>query len=163
MECLFLVWALEKLHYYLDGRVFEVITDFNAVKSLLNIKNPTRNMLRWQIAIQEYKGNMTIVHKSGNIHKNADALSRCELANNPDNPAYLPLQAEPQCPIEGINITEIGTEFFEEVRESYKQDKNCHILTFLLDKDYKDTSLVNALDEIWKNFYSEGRFHFLMG
>ncbi|MBW0557177.1 hypothetical protein O181_096892 [Austropuccinia psidii MF-1] len=27
MECLFLVWALEKLHYYLDGTVFDVITD----------------------------------------------------------------------------------------------------------------------------------------
>ncbi|MBW0521340.1 hypothetical protein O181_061055 [Austropuccinia psidii MF-1] len=35
MECLFLVWALEKLYYYLDGSVFEVITYFNAVKSLL--------------------------------------------------------------------------------------------------------------------------------
>ncbi|MBW0515220.1 hypothetical protein O181_054935 [Austropuccinia psidii MF-1] len=32
MECLFLVWALEKLHYYLDGSGFEVITDCNAVK-----------------------------------------------------------------------------------------------------------------------------------
>ncbi|MBW0571305.1 hypothetical protein O181_111020 [Austropuccinia psidii MF-1] len=32
MECLFLVRALEKLHYYLDGSVFEVITDCNAVK-----------------------------------------------------------------------------------------------------------------------------------
>ncbi|MBW0585518.1 hypothetical protein O181_125233 [Austropuccinia psidii MF-1] len=32
MECLCLVLALEKLHYYLDGSVFEVITDCNAVK-----------------------------------------------------------------------------------------------------------------------------------
>ncbi|MBW0587253.1 hypothetical protein O181_126968 [Austropuccinia psidii MF-1] len=72
MECLCLVWPLEKLHYFLDGTVFEVITDFNAVKSLLNMKAPNRHMLRWKIAIQEYRGNMTIVHKSGNIHKNAD-------------------------------------------------------------------------------------------
>ncbi|MBW0559321.1 hypothetical protein O181_099036 [Austropuccinia psidii MF-1] len=27
MECLCLVWALEELHYYLDGTVFDVITD----------------------------------------------------------------------------------------------------------------------------------------
>ncbi|MBW0513288.1 hypothetical protein O181_053003 [Austropuccinia psidii MF-1] len=32
IECLCLVWALEKLHYSLYGSVFEVITDFNAVK-----------------------------------------------------------------------------------------------------------------------------------
>ncbi|MBW0592797.1 hypothetical protein O181_132512 [Austropuccinia psidii MF-1] len=38
MKCLCLVWALEKLHSYLDGSVFEVITDFNAVKSLLNME-----------------------------------------------------------------------------------------------------------------------------
>ncbi|MBW0584318.1 hypothetical protein O181_124033 [Austropuccinia psidii MF-1] len=41
MECLCLVWALDKLHYYLDGSVLEVITDYNAVKSLLNMKIPT--------------------------------------------------------------------------------------------------------------------------
>ncbi|MBW0574582.1 hypothetical protein O181_114297 [Austropuccinia psidii MF-1] len=52
MECLFLVWELEKLHCYLDGSVFEVITDFNALKLLLNMKTPDRHMLRWQIAIQ---------------------------------------------------------------------------------------------------------------
>ncbi|MBW0562751.1 hypothetical protein O181_102466 [Austropuccinia psidii MF-1] len=51
---------------------------------------PNRHMLRWQIAIQEYRGNMTIVHKSGNIHKNADGLSRWALENTPDNPAWVP-------------------------------------------------------------------------
>ncbi|MBW0581150.1 hypothetical protein O181_120865, partial [Austropuccinia psidii MF-1] len=163
MECLCLVWALEKLHYYLDGSVFEVITDCNAVKSLLNMKTPNRHMLRWQIAIQEYRGNMTIVHKAGNIHKNADGLGRWALPNKPDSPAYVPTSAEPQIPIEGINITDVGTEFFEEVRESYKQDKNCHILTALLDKDCKDLALANSVDDIWKTSYDNGRFHLFDG
>ncbi|MBW0558919.1 hypothetical protein O181_098634 [Austropuccinia psidii MF-1] len=95
MECLCLVWAMEKLHYYLYGSVFEVITACNAVKSLLNMKTPNRNMLRWQIAIQEYRGNITIVHKAGSIQKNSDGLSRWALANTPDNPAYVSLEAEP--------------------------------------------------------------------
>ncbi|MBW0589333.1 hypothetical protein O181_129048 [Austropuccinia psidii MF-1] len=90
---------------------------------------------------------MTIVHKAGKIHKNAAGLSRWALANTPDNPSYVPLEAEPRIQIEGITITDIGTELFEEVRESYKQDKNYHILTSLLDKDWKDTSLFNSLDE----------------
>ncbi|MBW0523997.1 hypothetical protein O181_063712 [Austropuccinia psidii MF-1] len=133
------------------------------MKSLLNMKAPNRPMLRWQIAIQEYRGNMIIVHKAGKIHKNADVLSRWALANTPDNTAYVSLEAEPKISIEGINITDIGTEFFEEVRESYNQDKNYHILTSLLDKDCKDTSLVNALDEVWKNYYSEGILHLFDG
>ncbi|MBW0468834.1 hypothetical protein O181_008549 [Austropuccinia psidii MF-1] len=104
-----------------------------------------------------------IVHKAGNIHKNADGLSRWALANTRHNSAYVPLEAEPQIPIGRINITDIGTEFFEELRESYKQYKNFDILTSLLDKDLKETSLVNSLDEVWKNSYSEGRFHLFDG
>ncbi|MBW0520279.1 hypothetical protein O181_059994 [Austropuccinia psidii MF-1] len=112
MECICLFWALENIHYYLYGSVFEVIIDCNAVKSLLNMKNPNRHMLRWKISIQEYRGNMTIVHKASNIHKNADGFSIWALPNIPENPAYVPTSAEPQIRIEGINITDVGTEFF---------------------------------------------------
>ncbi|MBW0516289.1 hypothetical protein O181_056004 [Austropuccinia psidii MF-1] len=120
-------------------------------------------MLNWQIAIQEYRGNMTIVHKAGNIHKNADGLSRWALPNTPDNPAYVPTGAEPQIPIEGINITGVGAEFFAEVREINKLDNNCHILTSLLEKDFKDEALANSLDDIWKTPHDNGRFHLFDG
>ncbi|MBW0518227.1 hypothetical protein O181_057942 [Austropuccinia psidii MF-1] len=163
MEWLCLVWALEKLHHYLDGSVFEVITDCNAVKSLINRKTPNRHMLRFQISIQEYGGNITIVHKAGNIHKNYDGLSICALPNPSNNSAYVPTGAEPQIPIEGINITDVGTEFFEEVRDSSKLDKNCHILTSLLGKDCKDMALANSLVDIWKTSYDNERFHLFDG
>ncbi|MBW0514726.1 hypothetical protein O181_054441 [Austropuccinia psidii MF-1] len=93
MECLCLVWALVKLNYFLEGCGLEVITDCTTVKSLLNMKTPNRHMLRCQIAIKEYRGNMTIVHNNGNIHKNADGLSRWPLPNNIDNLAYSPEEA----------------------------------------------------------------------
>ncbi|MBW0554084.1 hypothetical protein O181_093799 [Austropuccinia psidii MF-1] len=73
------------------------------------MKTPNRHILELQIAIREYRGNMTIFHKAGNIHNNADGLSRWALANTTDNPAYVPLEAEPQIPIQGIKITDIGT------------------------------------------------------
>ncbi|MBW0570941.1 hypothetical protein O181_110656 [Austropuccinia psidii MF-1] len=73
-ECLCLLWALEKLHYYLEGAVFEVYTACTALKSLLSMKTTNRHMLRWQIAIQEYRGNMTIIYKEGKSHTNADGL-----------------------------------------------------------------------------------------
>ncbi|MBW0569613.1 hypothetical protein O181_109328 [Austropuccinia psidii MF-1] len=107
-------------------------------------------MLGWQIAIQEYRGNMTIVHKDGNIHKNSDVLSRWPLPNNIDNPSYVPEESSPQITIEGISVTDLNTTFFEEVRNSYTQDKNCSILCQLLTKDCKYNSLILDLDEIWK-------------
>ncbi|MBW0570900.1 hypothetical protein O181_110615 [Austropuccinia psidii MF-1] len=106
---------------------------------------------------------MTIVHKAGNIHNNADGLSRWALLNTPDNLSYVPIGAEPQISIEVINITDIGTEFFEEFRDSYKLEKNCHILTSLLEKDCKDAAWANCLHDIWKKSYENERFHLFDG
>ncbi|MBW0541182.1 hypothetical protein O181_080897 [Austropuccinia psidii MF-1] len=106
---------------------------------------------------------MTIADKDGNIHKNSDGLSRLPLPNNIDNPAYVPEEASPQIPIEGISVTDLNTTFFEEVRNSYTQHKNCSILCQLLNKDCKESSLINALDELWNKYYDEGRFHILDG
>ncbi|MBW0561214.1 hypothetical protein O181_100929 [Austropuccinia psidii MF-1] len=163
MKCLCLFLALEKLNYCPEGCGFEVITDCTAVKSLLSRKTPNRHMLRWQIAIQEYRGNMKIVHKDGNIHKNSDGLRRWPLKNNNDNPAYAPEEASPQIPIEGISVTDLNTTFFEEVRNSYNHDKNCIILCRLLTKYLKDNSVIHALDDIWRKTYDEGTFHLLDG
>jgi hypothetical protein len=74
MECLALVWSLEKSHYHFEGTKVVVVTDCTAVKTFMNIKTPNRHMLRWQIAIQQYRGHMTIVHKAGIKNKNAESL-----------------------------------------------------------------------------------------
>ncbi|MBW0539093.1 hypothetical protein O181_078808 [Austropuccinia psidii MF-1] len=124
------------------------------------MKTPNRHMLRWQISIQEYKGNITIVHKSGNIHENADVLNRWALANKPGIFKWLPQEEHY---IEGICVTEIGTEFFNKVKERYNMDKICHILSQLLMKDCKDPSLSSKLDEVRKKAYDEGIFHLLDG
>ncbi|MBW0567822.1 hypothetical protein O181_107537 [Austropuccinia psidii MF-1] len=80
-----------------------------------------------------------------------------------DNPPYVPEEASPQIPIEGIRVTDLNTTFFEEIRSSYTQDNNCSILFQLLNKDCKDNSLIHALDELWKKSYDEGIFHLLDG
>ncbi|MBW0576555.1 hypothetical protein O181_116270 [Austropuccinia psidii MF-1] len=153
MECLCLLWALEKSNYLLEGCVFEVITDLTAVRSLLNMKAPNSKMLRWQIAIQNYRGNMTIAHKDRNIHKNADGPSIWPLPNDIDNPAYVPEEDSAQISIEGISVTDLKATFVEEVRNSYTQDRNCSILCHLLTKDPKFHFLIHTLDEIWKKSY----------
>ncbi|MBW0571834.1 hypothetical protein O181_111549 [Austropuccinia psidii MF-1] len=103
---------------------------------------------------------MTIVHKSGNIHKNADGLSRWALENTPENQEWVPQEEHH---IEGICVTDIGTELLNQGKEIYKMDKNCHISFQLLTKDFKYPSLSLKLDETWKKAYDEGRFHLLDG
>ncbi|MBW0463163.1 hypothetical protein O181_002878 [Austropuccinia psidii MF-1] len=131
---------------FLEGCSFEVITDCITIKSLLNMKTPKRHILRWQIAIQELRGNMTIVNKDGNIHKIADGLSGWPLPNTIDNPDYVPEEVSPQIPIEGISFANLDTTFFEEIRKSYTQDKHFCILFQLLKKDSRDNFLIHALD-----------------
>ncbi|MBW0573213.1 hypothetical protein O181_112928 [Austropuccinia psidii MF-1] len=117
-ECLCLVWALEKLHYYLEGAVFEAYTDCTALKSLLKMKTTNGNMLRWQIAIQKYSGNMTIIYKEGKSHTNADGVSRRPLDNVKSNPAYDP-EAAAKIPIHLMEVDrKKNFRFSEWARES---------------------------------------------
>lgn len=64
-----------------------MITDCNAITSLIDTRTPTRHLLRWSLAIQEYKSHIPITHTPGKLHHNADALSRMAFLNTPDNPA----------------------------------------------------------------------------
>ncbi|MBW0557045.1 hypothetical protein O181_096760 [Austropuccinia psidii MF-1] len=54
------------------------------------MKTTDRHMLRWQIPIQEYRGNMTIIYKEGKSHTNADGLRRWPLDYIKKNPVYDP-------------------------------------------------------------------------
>ncbi|MBW0566206.1 hypothetical protein O181_105921 [Austropuccinia psidii MF-1] len=104
-----------------------------------------------------YIDDIIICSDSGTLHleRSARVLHKVtgivQLANTPDNPAYVPLEAETQIPTEGIKITDIGTEFFGEVRESYKQDKNSHILTSFIYAGHlsKDRKLEKVKNCAW--------------
>ena len=103
LECLAVVWMLEKFHFYLDGAHFTVVTDCTALKSLLTAKWCHRHMIRWQAAIQDYRGRMTIVHRAGRLNANADGPSRAALPNTPDNPAAN-LEVDDTIEIGGITL-----------------------------------------------------------
>ncbi|MBW0509259.1 hypothetical protein O181_048974 [Austropuccinia psidii MF-1] len=114
------------------------------------MKKPNINILKCQISIQEYGGNMTIFHKDRNTHKNADVLSRWPSPNDIDNPSYVPEEASSQIPTKGVSVTDLKNTFIEEVSSSYTQDRNCSILCQSITKDSKYSSLIHALDEILK-------------
>ena len=76
LECLAVVWAIEKFDYYLEGNKFKIITDHVALKWLFNKAIPKGRIGRWIARLQPYICNMEIIHKPGKKHINADALSR---------------------------------------------------------------------------------------
>ncbi|MBW0499331.1 hypothetical protein O181_039046 [Austropuccinia psidii MF-1] len=83
----------------LKGFHQNVLTE-NAKKLLRIIHEaPNRHIVRWHIVIQEYRGNLIPVHKSGNINEDLDVLSRWTLENTPENPAWVPQEEHH---IEGI-------------------------------------------------------------
>jgi hypothetical protein len=87
-ECLAVVWSVKLFRPYIYGSKFTVITDHEALKWLMGLKNPVGRLARWVIYLQCL--DFEIIHKKGSSHTNADFLSRPVLANKvailPDNP-----------------------------------------------------------------------------
>jgi ribonuclease HI len=75
LECLALIWSLEKLRSYLIGRKFCVFTDSNALKWLYSKRVLQGKFARWIMALQEFQ--LTVKHIKGSENVVADALSRC--------------------------------------------------------------------------------------
>ncbi|MBW0525531.1 hypothetical protein O181_065246 [Austropuccinia psidii MF-1] len=80
---------------YISRKITSTEARYGASQMECLCLTPNRHMFRWQIPNQKHRGNITIVHKAGNIHRNAYGLSRWALEDNPDSPAYVPLVAEP--------------------------------------------------------------------
>ena len=73
-ELLAVVSALKHFHSYLYGQPVLLRTDNAAVNWMRNLKNPTGQVARWLQELGTY--NLTVVHRPGIKHSNADALSR---------------------------------------------------------------------------------------
>ena len=66
----------QHFRHYLLGREFVVRTDHSSLQWLVNFKEPQGQLARWLEVRNQY--NMTIQHRAGKQHTNADALSRLE-------------------------------------------------------------------------------------
>ena len=73
-ECLAVIDSIKKFRPYLISQPFTVITEHHSLQYLHNQKNPTGRIGRWIMDLQPY--NMTVIHRPGKQHQNADALSR---------------------------------------------------------------------------------------
>jgi len=74
-EALSCIWACEKWNFYLYGRKFTLVTDHQALKTLLTAggTRPLR-LHRWNDRLQQY--NFDVVYRPGRQNFAADCLSR---------------------------------------------------------------------------------------
>lgn len=74
LECLAVLFGIEKYRPYIEGSHFVVITDHASLKWLDNIKDPTGRIGRWALKMQQY--DFTIFHRKGCDNVVPDAFSR---------------------------------------------------------------------------------------
>ena len=73
-ELLAVVTYVKHFRHYLYGREFRVRTDHSSLRWLMNFKDSEGQWARWLETLAMF--NMTIEHRPGTQHRNADSLSR---------------------------------------------------------------------------------------
>ena len=65
---------MKHFRHYLYGHHCSVLTDHEALKSLLHTPHPSGKLARWGMALQEL--DLTIKYRPGSRNRKADTLSR---------------------------------------------------------------------------------------
>ena len=120
--------AVQKLHHYLMGREFKLVTDCQAFKSTTSKKDLSPAVTRWILHLQNYQ--YTIQHRSGTAMRHVDALSRSP-----------------------INIMTISDEFSARLRKAQENDEHLKAIKIILStQPYED--YVNKNNILFK--YKDG-------
>lgn len=111
-EALALVYAVERFHFYIFGREFELVTDHKALETIFSPKaKPCARIERWVLRLQSYR--YKVIYKPGKTNI-ADPLSRLVVyqdktisANKSEQYVdWVAAQAEPKA----IKLNEISSE-----------------------------------------------------
>ena len=73
-DLLAVISSIKNFYHYLYGQDILLRTDNSAVSWIKSMKNPTGQVARWLQELETY--NLTVTHRPGRKHTNADALSR---------------------------------------------------------------------------------------
>lgn len=79
-ECLAVVWGIQQFSPFLQDDEFTVVTDHSALQWLPTKKFTNTRLMRWSLALNDYK--FKVEHRKGSANANADALSRCPVSNS---------------------------------------------------------------------------------
>ncbi|UYV63976.1 hypothetical protein LAZ67_2006231, partial [Cordylochernes scorpioides] len=115
-ECLAVIWAIGKFRPYVFGRQFTIVTDHHSLCWLANLKDPCGRLARWALRLQEF--DVTVVHKSGRKHQDADCLSRsplnCSEDIEEDIPCIVALQNFTREQMKDPDLTKIADKIQQE-------------------------------------------------
>ncbi|CAF0993198.1 unnamed protein product [Brachionus calyciflorus] len=73
-KCLSIIFGIKELRIYLHGIKFTIVVDHWALVCLKSIKDPSANLTRWILLLQDF--DFEVIHRKGSQHCIADALSR---------------------------------------------------------------------------------------
>ncbi|MBW0542271.1 hypothetical protein O181_081986 [Austropuccinia psidii MF-1] len=124
------------------------------------MKTTNRHMLRWQIAIQEYRGSMTIIYKED--RRRNFRFSEWAPGSGTLNSVNTDSEGT-ETPILRISSSELHNEFFSAVLKSYAKHKQCGRLLQLLQQKYTSLELESQLEEPWLRAYKDNKLFLIDG
>jgi hypothetical protein len=141
------VWAISKLRHYLDGNEFTLYTDHSAIKGLFQSLSPQRRNPRltsWALFLSQFAGKMTVIHKPGRVHRNADALSRLARKRSaPSSESQSPETSPPVCHL--VNVLSMDPQLKRILVRNLPKDRH-------LGRIYRDLeSMLNSPGDPTKN------------
>ncbi len=74
LECLAIVSSLKYFEYFVYGKDVRVVTDHKPCLALSNGSYLNKRLLRFALVFQQF--NVTLQHRPGKLHANADGMSR---------------------------------------------------------------------------------------
>jgi hypothetical protein len=84
LECLGMVWSLDKLTHYVDGAKLRLVTDHSTLKWIWNVKsNVNARLFKWSLQLSVLKDKVTIVHRPEQFTSNCgpakSSISSCHI------------------------------------------------------------------------------------
>lgn len=115
LECLAVVFALQKFQQYLEHREFELHTDCSALSWLLNHPRQSGKLARWTTFINTFKFN--VAHLKGSQNVVADCLSRL-FEGTEETQAPDPIEVAPSPVFSLFGIPEA----FKDIKQFQRED-----------------------------------------
>ena len=81
-ECFAALFGMQHFRSYLYGIHFILVVDHEALKYIQTYKESNARLVRWSIKMQDF--DFDVVYKPGREHRDADSLTRMNVAHLPD-------------------------------------------------------------------------------